>query len=57
MIGPDLPWPVLGLAVLVALAWDRVLGEPPVRWHPVVAMGRALGAVGPRGAPAAARPG
>ncbi|WP_022982743.1 adenosylcobinamide-phosphate synthase CbiB [Ideonella sp. B508-1] len=55
MIGPDLSWPVLGLAVLVALVWDRVLGEPPARWHPVVAMGRALGAVGPRLWPLAPR--
>ncbi|MEY2890437.1 MAG: cobalamin biosynthesis protein CobD [Pseudomonadota bacterium] len=36
------------LAVPVALAWDRWLGEPPTWAHPVVGMGRALGAVGPR---------
>jgi adenosylcobinamide-phosphate synthase len=47
VIGLDLSWPAAAVAVLVALAWDRVLGEPPARWHPVVAMGRALGAVGP----------
>lgn len=35
-------------AVLVALAVDRRLGEPPLRWHPVVWMGRYLGALGPR---------
>jgi adenosylcobinamide-phosphate synthase len=34
---------VVLLAVLVALALDRWLGEPPVRWHPVVWMGHALG--------------
>ena len=34
---------VLALAVLVALAVDRWLGEPPVRWHPVVWMGHYLG--------------
>lgn len=33
-------------AVLVAFAIDRVFGEPPPRWHPVVAMGKALGAAG-----------
>ncbi|MBA4255612.1 MAG: cobalamin biosynthesis protein CobD [Polaromonas sp.] len=31
-----------GLAMLVALAVDRLWGEPPVRWHPVVWMGSAL---------------
>jgi adenosylcobinamide-phosphate synthase len=31
------------LAVLVALAVDRGLGEPAVRWHPVVWMGNYLG--------------
>lgn len=29
-----------------------MLGEPPARWHPVVGMGRYLGALGPRIAPA-----
>ena len=33
---------VPALAVLVALAVDRWLGEPPVRWHPVVWMGNFL---------------
>ena len=28
--------------MLVALAVDHWLGEPPVRWHPVVWMGNAL---------------
>ena len=39
---------VLGGAVLVALAVDRWLGEPPVRWHPVVWMGKLLGWTGQR---------
>lgn len=33
-------------AVVVAFAIDRLLGEPPLRWHPVVWMGKALGATG-----------
>lgn len=47
-------WPfaaVPPLAVLVALALDRALGEPPARWHPVVGMGRYLGFMGSRVAP------
>ena len=43
----------LALAVLVALVVDRRWGEPPVRWHPVVWMGRALDALGRRIAPPA----
>ncbi len=39
------------LALLLALALDRALGEPPARWHPVVAMGHYLGAMGRRVAP------
>ena len=42
---------LLALALLVALAVDRLWGEPPARWHPVVWMGRALGAWGRRIAP------
>ncbi|NMM80941.1 cobalamin biosynthesis protein CobD [Acidovorax sp. SRB_14] len=42
------------LALLVALAVDARWGEPPARWHPVVWMGRALGALDQRIAPAAA---
>ncbi|WP_439518681.1 adenosylcobinamide-phosphate synthase CbiB [Hydrogenophaga sp.] len=38
-------WP---LAVLVALAVDRMFGEPPARWHPVVGMGRYLSYMGRR---------
>ena len=34
------------LAVLVALLLDRLWGEPPVWMHPVVWMGKALGALG-----------
>lgn len=41
-------WP---LAVLVALAVDRVFGEPPARWHPVVGMGRYLSFMGRRVGP------
>ncbi|MEO7104746.1 MAG: cobalamin biosynthesis protein, partial [Rhodoferax sp.] len=37
---------VLGIAALVALAVDRWLGEPAVRWHPVVWMGNYLGWAG-----------
>jgi adenosylcobinamide-phosphate synthase len=33
-------------AVVVAFALDRLFGEPPARWHPVVWMGKALGATG-----------
>lgn len=44
---------VAPLAVLVALAIDRWLGEPPTRWHPVVWMGHYLGWLGPRIAPQA----
>jgi adenosylcobinamide-phosphate synthase len=35
-------------AVPLALAIDQAFGEPPAWAHPVVAMGRYLGAVGPR---------
>ncbi|NML16013.1 adenosylcobinamide-phosphate synthase CbiB [Azohydromonas caseinilytica] len=38
---------VAALAVVIALAVDRLWGEPPARAHPVVYMGKALGAVGP----------
>ncbi|MDY0107682.1 MAG: adenosylcobinamide-phosphate synthase CbiB [Giesbergeria sp.] len=43
----------LALAALAALAVDRLWGEPPARWHPVVWMGRALGACGRWVAPTA----
>lgn len=49
-------WPpglVGPLAVLVALALDRALGEPPARWHPVVWMGAYLAWAGRRTAPLA----
>lgn len=39
---------VLAGAVLVALALDALLGEPPARLHPVVAMGQYLGVLGRR---------
>jgi len=41
-------------AMLVALAVDRWLGEPPVRLHPVVWIGNYLGWAGRRAAPVAA---
>ena len=52
---------VLQILVLVAPLWlallvDRFLGEPPVRWHPVVWMGHYLGRAGRRIAPAAGSP-
>jgi len=43
------PWQgvaCLALAGLVALTVDRLWGEPPARWHPVVWMGRALAVCG-----------
>ena len=36
----------LVIAVLLALVIDHRLGEPPVRWHPVVWMGNYLSAAG-----------
>jgi adenosylcobinamide-phosphate synthase len=45
---------VLACAPALALAADRWLGEPPVRWHPVVWMGRYLAWAGARCAPAGA---
>ena len=44
------------LAVLVALALDRALGEPPARWHPVVGMGHYLSFMGRHIAPGADAP-
>ncbi|BEP61436.1 adenosylcobinamide-phosphate synthase CbiB [Variovorax sp. V213] len=41
-------------ALWLALAVDRWLGEPAVRWHPVVWMGHYLGSIGDRMAPRAA---
>jgi adenosylcobinamide-phosphate synthase len=37
---------IMGVALLLALALDRWLGEPPVRLHPVVWIGNYLGWVG-----------
>ncbi|WP_255368713.1 adenosylcobinamide-phosphate synthase CbiB [Polaromonas sp. OV174] len=42
----------IAAGLLVALAIDRLLGEPPARLHPVVWMGRYLGWAGKRIAPA-----
>lgn len=54
------PWhaaATLGAALLLALAVDHLWGEPPVRLHPVVWMGRALGACSAWVAPVAPAPG
>ncbi len=50
-----------GLALLacvpaLAIIVDRLLGEPPVRWHPVVWMGQWLGWAGRRLAPQMGQP-
>ncbi len=37
-----LPTLIFSIALLLALVIDHYLGEPPVRWHPVVWMGRYL---------------
>jgi adenosylcobinamide-phosphate synthase len=51
----DAPTAVMALAV--ALALDRWLGEPPAAWHPVVWMGRYLKVFGDRlGTPPVASP-
>lgn len=56
MVG-ELDWFILAPALLLALAIDRWLGEPPLRWHPVVWIGNYLGWAGQRIAPlASARP-
>ncbi|MDM0016857.1 adenosylcobinamide-phosphate synthase CbiB [Variovorax saccharolyticus] len=48
---------MIPIAVLwLALAIDRWLGEPPLRWHPVVWIGRYLGWIGQRVAPPAGAP-
>jgi adenosylcobinamide-phosphate synthase len=43
-------WPPCGpsgaVAVIAACLIDRLCGEPPARWHPVVWIGRALASVG-----------
>ena len=54
-----MPFPILdaaaaAVALLLALSIDRWWGEPPAALHPVVWMGRALGACGARVAPAQA---
>lgn len=49
----DAQWLLLACVPALALAIDRVLGEPPLRWHPVVWMGRWLAWVGVHVAPAA----
>lgn len=54
-----MPFPILdaaaaAVALLLALSIDRWWGEPPAALHPVVWMGRTLGACGARVAPAQA---
>lgn len=44
---------LLACVPALALAVDRLLGEPPLRWHPVVWMGRWLDWMGMRLAPLA----
>ena len=53
----DLHLMLAPVALLLALLVDRCWGEPPARWHPVVGMGRYLGWLGPRVAPAWGAPG
>lgn len=49
-------WVVPVAALWLALAIDALFGEPPVRWHPVVWMGRYLGGAGRHVAPAVGAP-
>ncbi len=56
-------WPIasswallLALVPALALCVDRLMGEPALRWHPVVWMGNYLGALGKRIAPDAVTP-
>jgi len=56
MIWSEADLVVAALAVLLALAFDRWLGEPPLRLHPVVWIGHYLGWAGQRIAPAAGIP-
>lgn len=48
MTAPTLAALVPALALLMALGLDRLFGEPPLRWHPVVWMGHYLGWAGRR---------
>lgn len=45
---PAQAWGCLFASAGLALWIDHALGEPPARWHPVVAMGRFLAVAGPR---------
>ncbi len=53
-MGFDVNALVFAAAAVLAFGIDRYAGEPPVRWHPVVWMGRYLGWAGRRLAPVAA---
>jgi adenosylcobinamide-phosphate synthase len=46
LTSPGLDTLLFAAALLIALLVDHSLGEPPVRWHPVVWMGNYLGAAG-----------
>ena len=48
----DLTFVVFAAALLFSLTIDHYLGEPPVRWHPVVWMGNYLNWVAPHVLPA-----
>jgi adenosylcobinamide-phosphate synthase len=52
-LSPVLIAAIPAMAMAAALLVDRWLGEPPARWHPVVAMGHALGWLGRWAAPPA----
>ena len=52
-VQPGVLWAILSAALCLALLVDHLWGEPPVRWHPVVWMGRALEWAGARVAPLA----
>ena len=48
----DLSCLIFAAALLISLAIDHYLGEPPVRWHPVVWMGNYLNWAAPHVLPA-----
>lgn len=53
---PPVGWVLLACAPALAIVIDRVLGEPPVRWHPVVWIGRWLSWAGDMLAPRVGQP-
>ncbi len=44
------PFPLEAWILVAAFAWDQAIGEPPARAHPVVWMGRVIGALERRAA-------